>query len=80
MVLGTITVSRKYHIVIPKDVRQRLNLRPGDQLLVRLEDGQIILRPRPKSYARYLRGLHKEVWDDLDATEYVNRGRESWEP
>lgn len=80
MALCTVTVSSKYQIVIPKDIRKKLDLHPGDQLLVRLEDGQVVLRSRPQSYAKHLRGLHKEVWRDLDATEYVKRERESWGP
>jgi hypothetical protein len=38
-----------------------------------------VLRPKSTGYARRLRGLHKEVWRDVDATEYVRQERESWE-
>ncbi|MBI3459552.1 AbrB/MazE/SpoVT family DNA-binding domain-containing protein [Candidatus Acetothermia bacterium] len=74
-----ITISSKYQVVIPKAVRKALGLRPGDQLLVQLEDGKIVMRPRPQSYTKHLRGLHKNVWKGLEATEYVKRERESWE-
>ncbi|MBI1743098.1 AbrB/MazE/SpoVT family DNA-binding domain-containing protein [Candidatus Acetothermia bacterium] len=76
---GKITISSKYQVVIPKAVRKALGLRPGDQLLVQLEDGKIVMRPRPQSYTKHLRGLHKNVWKGLEATEYVKRERESWE-
>ncbi len=76
----TVTVSSKYQIVIPKEARKKLNVRPGDQLLVHLEDKQMVLRVRPHSYTQYLRGLHKEIWHDLDATEYVQHERASWGP
>lgn len=76
----TVTVSSKYQIVIPKEARKKLNVRPGDQLLVHFEDQQMVLRVRPRSYAKYLRGLHKEIWQDLDAIEYVRRERAAWEP
>ena len=42
------------------------------------------LRPQPESSAQQhriteMRGLGKELWQDLDAQEYVNAERESWE-
>jgi len=76
----TAKVSSKYQIVIPKRVRQELGLQPGDRLLIRLEDGKVVMRLRPRSYAQHLRGLHKEVWEDIDAAEYVDKEREAWEP
>lgn len=75
-----VTVSSKYQVVIPKVVREALDLHPGDQLLVEIENNKVVMRPRPQSYAKHLRGLHKEVWEGVDATEYVKKERESWEP
>jgi len=34
---------------------------------------------KPQRSIRELRGLGKEVWKDIDAQEYVNQERESWE-
>lgn len=77
---SVVTVSSKYQIVIPKELRELLGISPGDQLLMEAVDsGQIRLRPRPNSYAKALRGLHKEIWRDVDATEYVAGERDSWE-
>jgi len=76
----TAKVSSKYQIVIPKRVRQELGLQPGDRLLIRLEDGKVVMRLRPRSYAQHLQGLHKEVWKDIEAAEYVDKEREAWEP
>jgi len=72
-------VSSKYQIVIPKTVREALGLRPGDRLLIVAEGDKAVLRLRPKSYAEHMRGLHKEVWQGIDATEYVREERKSWE-
>ena len=33
----------------------------------------------PKHDIRELRGLGKEVWNNIDAQEYVNAERDSWE-
>ena len=37
-------------------------------------------KPRePKHHITELRGLGKEVWQGIDAQEYVNAERDSWE-
>lgn len=74
-----VKLSSRYQIVIPKQVREALGLRPGDRLLVEIEGNKVVLRPRPRSYAQHLRGLHKELWRGVDATEYVRKERESWD-
>jgi hypothetical protein len=38
-----------------------------------------VMRLRPRSYAQKLRGLHKEVWQGVEASEYVEKERETWE-
>jgi len=78
--MQTARVSRKHQIVIPKRIREALDIRPGDQLLIRVEGDRMVLRLRPRSYARHLRGLHKEIWRGVEATEYVRQERESWGP
>ena len=35
--------------------------------------------PKSQRSIRELRGLGKEVWKSLDAQEYVNQERDSWE-
>ncbi|MCI0615792.1 AbrB/MazE/SpoVT family DNA-binding domain-containing protein [bacterium] len=72
-------MSSKHQIVIPKEVRQALKLQPGDHLLCRIEGDEILLRPKPKSYTKYLRGLHKNVWKDVDTAEYIKQERKSWD-
>lgn len=58
-----VTMSTKGQIVIPKEVRDRAGLAPGDRVEVRIEGTTIILRrsdPRPGSDAddwRRWRGL-----------------------
>jgi AbrB family looped-hinge helix DNA binding protein len=40
-----VTVSAKYHVVIPSDVRDRLKLKPGQKLAVVEKDGVVHLIP-----------------------------------
>ncbi|MGD2183320.1 hypothetical protein [Lusitaniella coriacea] len=39
---------------------------------------QVTLTPKPKRSLLELRGLGKEVWQGVEAQEYVNQERESW--
>lgn len=71
-------VSEKGQVVIPKGVRDRLGLRAGDELSVRVQDGKIVLRKRPESYTDYMWGLHADAWRGVDAAEYVDGEREAW--
>lgn len=43
--MTTSLLSPKYQIVIPKEIRKRLTLKPGQRLQVLEKDGYIELRP-----------------------------------
>ena len=73
-----IKVSSKYQIVIPLEVRKKLNLKSGDRLIIKANDEKIIIYPQPKNYAKYSLGLGKEIWQGINATEYVKKERETW--
>lgn len=73
-----ITVSSKYQIVIPREAREKLNLKTGDKLIIKADNEKIIIYPQPKSYAKYSLGLGKEIWQGIDAAEYVKKERQTW--
>jgi len=75
----TVTIDDNCQVLLPEEIRVALNLHPGDELVVEREGMKLVLRPKLKGYARRLRGLHKEVWKDVDANEYVRNERDSWE-
>ncbi len=72
-----VRLSSKGQIVIPKEFRGSLKLKPGTQLKVEVEEGRLILEPL-KSFADALCGLGKEIREDMDAKEYIDKERESW--
>ncbi|NEP13430.1 MAG: hypothetical protein F6K14_25130 [Symploca sp. SIO2C1] len=39
---------------------------------------RVTLTPKPKRSILELRGLGKEVWHGIDAQDYVNQERDSW--
>ncbi len=51
------SVSTKYQVVIPKEVRERMNLRPGQKLVVYEKGG--IIHLIPDIPLKKLRGLYK---------------------
>ena len=78
--MEVVTVSSRFQVVIPASVREQAGLKPGVKLLVELEGDRIVMRPRPERPAAALRGLFREVWEGLDAEDYLRQERESWEP
>ena len=51
--MQTVTLSTKYQLVIPRDVRQRLDLKPGTRLTVVEKGGILYLVPeRPSEEMR----------------------------
>ena len=73
----TTQVSTKYQVVIPKLVREALGIQPHDSLLFVISGDTVIVRPRPASLTAALRGLHAELWPDLDA--WLEEERSAWE-
>jgi len=74
----TVKVSKRHQIALPSIARRALNIQPGDRLLVDVQDGVLILVPRPADYVAHMAGLHREVWEGVDAAEYVDAEREAW--
>ena len=65
-----------------QDVRRQVeNLTPDEQLRLLKELAVMVRRPmlvKPKHSIMELEGLGKEIWNGLDAQEYVNQERALW--
>lgn len=61
--MNTVTVSSKFQVVIPRDLRRLLNIRPGQKLKARIQDDRIELIPeQPMTAARgFLAGIETQV-------------------
>lgn len=69
------TLSSKNQIVIPREAREALQLKPGDKLLVRVLGSKVLILEKPKSYHNAIRGLMRKGY----GKEYLRKERESWE-
>jgi AbrB family looped-hinge helix DNA binding protein len=74
-----VRISKKGQFVIPKEMREALGVKEGEELLVSFESGKVILT-RPQEYAKTTRGLMKGTWGkDRKAVErYLEKERRSW--
>ena len=45
------TVSEKGQIVIPKDIREHLGLKPGSEVTFDIEEGMVVMKPKKNGRA-----------------------------
>ncbi|MES0488602.1 MAG: AbrB/MazE/SpoVT family DNA-binding domain-containing protein [Leptospirales bacterium] len=65
--MSTVTISSKYQIVIPKLVREKSNITPGQKVEVISYDGRIEVIPLKN--IKSLRGLAKGIDSNIDREE-----------
>ncbi|MBN1946649.1 MAG: AbrB/MazE/SpoVT family DNA-binding domain-containing protein [Bradymonadales bacterium] len=66
--MSIVTLSPKFQVVIPKVIREKLDLKPGQQVQAVMYEGRIELIPlRPISEMRgFLRGMDTTVERESD--------------
>jgi len=64
----TITVSPKFQVVIPKEIRQKLNLKPGQKLqVIQLGDRiEYIILKDIKNSRGFLKGINTDIKRERD--------------
>ncbi len=67
--MSTTTISPKYQVVIPKNVREKLRLKSGQKMMVVVKGGVVHMIPEKplESFRGFLRGMNtKGVREDKD--------------
>lgn len=66
--MATVTISPKYQVVIPKEIREKLGLVPGQKVRAIAYEGRLELIPvRPITEMRgFLKGINTEVDREAD--------------
>ena len=72
--MGVQKLSSKNQIVIPKEAREAMNVKGGDDLLVVVKGDITIVMAKPKNYTKALYGIAKGVYPH----GYLKRERKSW--
>lgn len=67
-------LSSKNQIVLPKEAREAMHVKGGDELLVVVKGGVTLLMPKPKKYAETLSGKGKGIYPK----KYLEKERRSW--
>jgi AbrB family looped-hinge helix DNA binding protein len=68
--MSTVTISPKYQVVIPKEIRQKLKLSPGQKVQTIAYDDRIELIPviPIKKMKGFLKGINTDVPRESDRT------------
>jgi AbrB family looped-hinge helix DNA binding protein len=67
-------LSAKNQIVVPREAREALQLKPGDKLLVVVRGKRVIVLQKPEAYHSAMRGLARGVYPK----NYLKKEREDW--
>jgi len=70
-----VTLSARNQIVIPREARKALRLKPGDKALVVVRSGKLLILKKPKSYQAAIRGLARRAYPKT----YLQKERQSWD-
>jgi AbrB family looped-hinge helix DNA binding protein len=66
--MGTVTISPKFQVVIPKEIREKLGLSPGQKIHALVYEDRIELLPvRPiKQMRGFLKGIDTRIDREAD--------------
>jgi len=72
--MAEVTVSSKNQIVVPREAREALGVKPGVKLQVVVRGDTVILFRKPKSAARALAGVGRGLYPP----QYLDEERKTW--
>ncbi len=76
-----VVVTRKYQVTIPKEIREKLGIKVGDRLLVRVEGKYILLEPiKPRDALERLLSIADKYLggpQEIDAVKFIEESLES---
>jgi AbrB family looped-hinge helix DNA binding protein len=72
--MAEVTLSSKNQVVIPREARKALGIKPGDKLLFVVLGDRVVVMQKPKSFAKALRGVTRGLYPE----DYLQKERDSW--
>lgn len=70
-------ISTKGQLTIPKDIREKLKLHEGDEVILYIQDDGIIIKPKT-AHLGMLRGLLREEIALNKAIDFIQSERNKW--
>lgn len=70
------TLSSKNQIVIPREARKALGLKPGDKILVVVRGGRVLVLKKPEAHHDAIQGL---AGGGRYSSTYLGKERRSWD-
>ena len=76
----SVKLSERNQMVLPKEAREALGIKPGGRVMVVVEGQEVRLLPEPENWTEYVYGLGAEVWSELGGGErFLQEERAQWE-
>jgi AbrB family looped-hinge helix DNA binding protein len=74
-----VKLSKKGQIVIPSEIRDKMGIRTGNNVVIFARNDEVVLLT-PEKYSQYTRGLIKGVWGSTkeEVDSYIKEERDSW--
>jgi AbrB family looped-hinge helix DNA binding protein len=76
--MNTVQLSAKYQLVVPKNIRAKIKLAPGDVYEASLKDDKLIFVKTKTKSDKYF-GSKKLLFSGLDAVDFIRKQRDEWE-
>ncbi len=75
------SLSSKYQIVIPRDVRRAMHLTAGTRIWIQsIDSDRAILVKEPADHVKSMKGMGKDVWKKLGGgASYLKNERAVWD-
>lgn len=72
--MRAIKLSSKNQLVLPKEARDAMHVKGGDELLVVVKGNTTVILPKPEKYSASLHGKGKGLYKE----GYLKKERQSW--
>ncbi|MCK5547456.1 MAG: AbrB/MazE/SpoVT family DNA-binding domain-containing protein [Thermoplasmata archaeon] len=70
-----VRLSSKGQVVIPVEIRNELELKQGDKMIVQRKDDRVVLRPVAK--LSRMKGIDRKAWKDT--SREIGKMRKEWD-
>jgi len=78
---NTVTISAKYQVVIPREIRKLIKIKPNEEVDISVDKkGETILvKPKKGNWTKYMKALDQKTWQGVDVDKYIEEERKAWE-